>query len=135
MMMKQLDEDKKIRDHLLYYLDNRYKSVRGGKRYTNSLIKDIDEYFVGLEFYQLNKSRIERIFRDYSWNPYDICLLGMFENINDYSNYKEDTIKDEFDNRLLELKNKGYSFNKISSIIGVNHETVRKVIYKLEDNK
>ena len=65
---------------MISYIDNKYIRTATGHKYNNKFIDDLNEYYKGIKEFNLNG--LQSILGDNNWNPYEVCLLGLFENIN-----------------------------------------------------
>ena len=118
-----------IKDYLVSCLKDKYFFKRGQRKNISLIYEDIEKYYKDLEVFNLSRNRVERIFRNISWNPYDILLILMFEDVDDLDKCE---IKEDrsvvFDREVRRLYELGYSYNKIGKELEVNKETIRKVI-------
>ena len=71
---------KRVCEVLVSYIDNKYIRTATGHKYNNKFIDDLNEHYKGIKEFNLNG--LQSILGDNNWNPYEICLLGLFENIN-----------------------------------------------------
>lgn len=113
-------------------LESKYISPRGEQRYIGKLWEDIQKYYYGLDNFSITKGRLVSVYRNNSFNPYDILLLSMFQNIapHDLATYTGSSKPKylAFDNKVKGLYRSGESINKISKIMNVNHEVVRQIL-------
>ena len=127
-----LDTDALIGDYLTVKLRDEYVSPRGEQRNLTELDRDMAVYFKGLDFYDITKQRLAYVFRNNSFNAYDILLVAMFENIAPedlctYSGYTEPK-HILFDRQVRELRQQGMSQAEIAGIMNVNHEVIRQIL-------
>ena len=116
-----LETDILIGDYLTVKLKDRYVSPRGEQRNLTEINRDMDEYFVDLKSYDITKQRLAWIFRNNYFNPYDIALVAMFENITPqdlctYTGYTEPKHV-TFDRQVRELRQQGKSYAAIADIM------------------
>lgn len=130
-----------ISDYLTVKLEEPYVSPRGEQRNLVEFNRDMTIYFDGLRVYDITKQRLAHIFRNNSFNPYDILLTAMFEGImpKDLCSYEGYTEPKHisFDRKIREFRGQGKSVCEIGKIMGVGHEVVRKVllgVYDMEKN-
>ena len=127
-----LDARVPIGEYLTVKLKTEYVSPRGEQRNLVELNRDMAIYFNGLRTYGITKQRLANIFRNNSFNPYDILLTAMFEGIapSDLCSYKGYTEPKHitFDRRVRELREQGKSYEEIGNILCVCHEVIRQVL-------
>lgn len=70
---------KRVCKVLISYIDNKYIRTATGQKYNSKFIEDLNEYYKGIKEFNLNG--LQSLLGDNNWNPYEICLLGLFENI------------------------------------------------------
>lgn len=70
---------KRVCEVLVSYIDNKYIRTSTGHKYNSKFIDDLNDYFKGTKEFNLNG--LQSLLGDNNWNPYEICLLGLFENI------------------------------------------------------
>ena len=70
---------KRVCEVITFYIDNKYIRTANGHKYNSKFIEDLNEYYKGIKEFNLNG--LNSILGDNNWNPYEICLLGLFENI------------------------------------------------------
>ena len=121
-----------ISDYLTVKLKEPYVSPRGEQRNLVELNRDMAIYFDGLRAYDITKQRLAYLFRNNSFNPYDILLSAMFACITPqdlclFEGYNEPK-HIIFDRKVRELKEQGKGVCEIGKIMGVNHEVVRKIL-------
>lgn len=113
-------------------LEEKYISPRGEQRNISQLFDDIQNFYSGLKNFDITKNRVAYIYRNLTFNPYEILLVSMFQNISPKvlcayegnSNPKHV----EFDRLVRDMYQKGLSINKTAQILNVNHEVVRQVL-------
>ena len=71
---------KRVCEVLNSYIDNKYIRTATGHKNNSKFIEDLNEFYKGIKEFNLNG--LQSIYCDNNWNPYEICLLGLFENIN-----------------------------------------------------
>lgn len=127
-----IDNDLVIGNFLSNKLESKYISPRGEQRYISKLWEDIQKYYSGLDNFSITKGRLISVYRNNSFNPYDILLLSMFERIDphDLAIYNGSSKPKHlaFDNKVKELYRTGESINKISKKMNVNHEVIRQIL-------
>ncbi|MBD5584216.1 MAG: TniQ family protein [Clostridia bacterium] len=127
-----LDSDIFIGDYLTVKLKNNYVSPRGEQRYLVEINRDMAEYFNGLKSYDITKQRLAYVFRNNYFNPYDISLIAMFEDVTseDLCACSGFTVPKHimFDRQVRELRQQGKSYAAIADIMNVNHEVVRQIL-------
>lgn len=121
-----------IGDYLTVKLKDEYVSPRGEQRNLVEIGRDMTEYFNGLKSYDITKQRLANLFRNNYFNPYDISLIAMFENITpkDLCAYIGFTEPKHimFDRQVRELRQQGKSYAEIAGIMNVNHEVIRQIL-------
>jgi len=127
-----LGTDILIGDYLTVKLKDKYVSPRGEQRNLVELSQDMKAYYQGLKFYDLTKQRLAAVFRNISFNAYDISLIAMFADISPkdlcaFNGYIEPK-HIMFDRKVRELRQQGKSYADIAHIMGVNHEVVRQIL-------
>lgn len=127
-----LDTDTLVGDYLTVKLKDKYISQRGEQRNLVELERDMKVFFDGLQSYNINKLRLAYIFRNKSFNAYEILLVAMFENITpkDLCTYKGyiEPKHITFDRRVRELSQQGKNTYEIAEILNTCHEVVRQVL-------
>ena len=107
------------------------KGKRGGKKNLDLLLSDLNAFYIGLENYRINKSRLALIFRNEYINVYDILLISYFLHIN-----IQDLIHpylppvsqlELFDETVLEMYQQGMNYFQISKSLNVDKETIRHI--------
>lgn len=112
----------------------KYLSARGAKRNIELLSSDIVSYYKGINLYGFGQAwQLEKIFNNQRFNPFEICLVGMFlgidakelviRDIEDTSNY---TII--FDNKIRKLKQQGFNYREIASMLGTSYDHCKFVV-------
>lgn len=113
-------------------LEDKYISARGEQRRLEILFPDMQDFYSGLFNFNLTKSRLARIYKNSSYNPYDILLASMFQQIppNVLCAYKGSSQPKHilFDKRVRAMHQSGMSMNRISLELNVNHEVIRQII-------
>ena len=127
-----LDTDTLVGDYLTVKLKDEYISQRGEQRNLVELERDMKVFFDGLQSYDINKLRLAYIFRNKSFNAYEILLVAMFEDITpkdlcSYIGYVEPR-HITFDKRVRELSQQGKNTYEIAEIMNTCHEVVRQVL-------
>ena len=110
----------------------KYLSIRGGQRNLDLLLKDLEKFYQGLEFYDLTKWRLSNLLRNRFINIYDIVLIAYFLNVNiqDLTHpYLPPKSQIElFDEKAIEFHKQGFNVNQIAKLLNVNKEVVRQVL-------
>ena len=113
-------------------LEEKYISPRGEQRNISQLFGDIQNLYSGLKNFDITKNRVAYIYRNLTFNPYEILLVSMFQNISpkvlcayEGNSYPKHV---EFDRLVRDMFQSGLSMNKIGQILNVNHEVVRQVL-------
>lgn len=113
-------------------LQERYISPRGEQRYIELLLEDIKEFYLGTYKFDITKNRLAYIYRNLSYNPHDILLIAMFQEIppSILCSYKGNSKPKHtiFDQKVRAMHKDGLSMHKISKILNVNHEVVRQIL-------
>lgn len=121
-----------IGNYLSNKLDEKYISPRGEQRYIEQLLQDINAFYTGINKLNITKNRLAYIFRNLSYNPYDILLVSLFQNIKPkhLCSYEGSSKPKHmmFDEKVRTMYRSGLSMNKISQILKANHEVVRQVL-------
>ena len=118
----------------------KYLSTRGEHRYTNLLFKDLQEFYKGLPNLTIREEwHIGKIFSNYQFHTYDICLLSFFLNVP-----VSDLVKmllpkksqvEKFDEEILKLRKRGLNYRQISNKMGVSYDYCKLVAYRKLRNK
>ena len=116
-------------------LDSKYfLSERCKRKNLDLLYDDIKEFYKDYELFNISKRRLAAILRGIEYNSFDILLISFFEGltVNEICNIVLDdkTRSEEFDKKVIKLYDDGNSYLKISQIMDVDKETIRKIILK-----
>lgn len=128
-----------VSDYLTVRLKKRYVSPRGEQRNLTELNQDMACFYKGLQCYDITKNRLAYVFRNNSFNAYDILLIALFEEIPPkelcvYFGYTEPKHV-AFDKQVRELYKQGNSICAISKSLNVNHEVIRQILLGAYDKK
>ena len=98
------------------------------------IYEDILKFYEGYELFIISRRRLAAILRGIEYNTFDILLIAFFEGIRvdelcNLVNINNDK-SEEFDKKVIKLYDDGNSYLKISQIMDVDKETVRKTILK-----
>ena len=116
-------------------LDDKYfLSARRERKNLDLIYEDILKFYEGYELFSISRRRLAAILRGIEYNTFDILLIAFFEGIRvdelcNLVNINNDK-REEFDKKVIKLYDDGNSYLKISQIMDVNKETVRKIILK-----
>ena len=112
-------------------LDSKFfLSKRCERKDTLFLIKETKKYYKGLKHYDLSKYRIQSIYSNKYFNPWDIFLIGMFETTEEELYFRSGKIIDRakaFDERV-KLLAQTMNYQQISKLLKVDHEVIRKIV-------
>lgn len=72
-------KEKMIGEILTSYVDNKYIRITNRHRYNDRFIEDLNRFYKGIKVFNLNG--LNSLLHNHNWNPYEICLLGLFEKI------------------------------------------------------
>lgn len=75
------DGDYKIGKYLNLSLENKYLKFTNANRDNKLLIKDLIEFYKDIDGYTMNINKLQPILGGNNWNPYEISLLAIFEEI------------------------------------------------------
>ena len=107
----------------------------GGKEKNLDLIyEDLAKFYEGYELFSMSRRRLAAILRGIEYNTFDILLISFFEGIRadelcNLVNINSDK-SEEFDKKVIELHTEGNSYLKISQMMNVDKETIRKIILR-----
>lgn len=116
-------------------LDDKYfLSARRERKNLDLIYEDILKFYEGYELFIISRRRLAAILRGIEYNTFDILLIAFFEGIRvdelcNLVNINNDK-SEEFDKKVIKLYDDGNSYLKISQIMDVDKETVRKTILK-----
>ena len=116
-------------------LDDKYfLSARRERKNLDLIYEDILKFYEGYELFSISRRRLAAILRGIEYNTFDILLIAFFEGIRvdelcNLVNINSDK-SEEFDKKVIKLYDDGNSYLKISQIMDVDKETVRKIILK-----
>lgn len=116
-------------------LDDKYfLSARRERKNLDLIYEDILKFYEGYELFSISRRRLAAILRGIEYNTFDILLIAFFEGIRvdelcNLVNINNDK-SEEFDKKVIKLYDDGNSYLKISQIMDVDKETVRKIILK-----
>ena len=116
-------------------LDYKYfLSVRRERKNLDLIYEDILKFYEGYELFSISRRRLAAILRGIEYNTFDILLIAFFEGIRvdelcNLVNMNSDK-SEEFDKKVIKLYDDGNSYLKISQIMDVDKETIRKIILK-----
>ena len=79
----ELDMQKGIRsgDYLTSKLKRKYIKKNYRSRDNALLVKNLKEFYQGLNDYKISVGKLQAILLNKTWNAYDLCLVALFENI------------------------------------------------------
>lgn len=110
----------------------KYVSARGVHRYTNLLFKDLQEFYKGLPNLTISEEwQLGKMFSNYQFHTYDICLLTFFLNVP-----VSDLVKmalppksqvEKTDEKILSLHSQGLNYRQISEEIGIAYDYCKLV--------
>ena len=110
----------------------KYVSSRGVHRYTNLLFKDLQEFYKGLPNLTISEEwQLGKMFSNYQFHTYDICLLTFFLNVP-----VSDLVKmalppksqvEKTDEKILSLHSQGLNYRQISEEIGIAYDYCKLV--------
>ena len=132
-----------IGDFLSYKLQGtKYLSARGKQRNIKLLCNDFLKFYEGVDTLGFCEQwQIEKVFNNKRFNPYEICLLGLFLDIpanelcKRYIPEQQKNIHLKFDARIKELLNEGYNYRQISEIVGMSYDYCKSLVYKNSKSK
>ena len=116
-------------------LDDKYfLSGRRKRKNLDLIYDDLKVFYEGYEFFNISRRRLADILRGIEYNTFDILLIAFFEGIRvdelcNLVNINSDK-SEEFDKKVIKLYDDGNSYLKISQIMDVDKETIRKIILK-----
>ena len=121
-----------IGNYLSNKLDDKYISPRGEQRNLEPLFEDIKAFYFKAQNFKLSKKTLGLIYRGLYYNPYEILLVSMFQNISPWTlcsyagSSKPRHLR--FDQTVRKLYQNGQTMHKIANTLHVNHEVVRQVL-------
>lgn len=119
-------------DFLSLNLEDKYISVRGEQRYKGIIFVDFNKKFRNIFLNDLTASKIGYIFRNIYWNPYDIILMAIFENISSNNLITMEYVKrqsaKEFDEEVKSQFSSGKSIAELARKYNVHHEVIRQIV-------
>ena len=123
-----------IGDYLHHRLrGTKYLSVRGAKRYVATLTNDFCEYYKDLDLLGFNKEwQMEKMFNNQRFNPFEICLVGMYLDISPSEVVKRNMVcindvVGEFDRKVIQLKQQGLNYRQISNKLGMSYDYCKSI--------
>lgn len=116
-------------------LDDKYfLSVRRKRKDLDLIYDDLKKFYEGYELFSISRRRLAAILRGVEYNTFDILLVAFFEGIRveELCNLVDTKVDktEEFDKKVIKLYDDGNSYLKISQIMDVDKETIRKIILK-----
>lgn len=110
----------------------KYVSARGVHRYTNLLFKDLQEFYKGLPNLTISEEwQLGKMFSNYQFHTYDICLLTFFLNVPVSDLVKMALPKksqvEKTDEKILLLHSQGLNYRQISEEIGIAYDYCKLV--------
>ena len=127
-----LEDEIIIGNFLSNKLEDQYISPRGEQRHISQIWNDFRTFYTGLENFYTTQNRLASVYKCNSYNPYDILLIALFQKIepSDLSSFNGSSEPKHIvlDNKVRSLYKSGLSMNRISIILGINHEVVRQII-------
>ena len=126
-----------ISNYLDYMLDSKYKKGITNKRNIDYIIHDLNKFYVDLNNYDITKSKVSEIYRNLSWNVFDICLISYFEGIttDELVKYKNEIIESNLSIKIIELYNEYKNYSKVGRLLGLDKETVRKKVLSINSKE
>ena len=118
-----------------------YISPRGARRYIESLSRDFKEYYKDIGVFGCGEPwQLEKLLNGNRSNPFEICLLGSFLNIQArelVSRPKPCLVHsiEDFDNSIRYLKSQGYNYHQIANQVGISYDYCKLVSYGKKENK
>ncbi len=127
------------------FLDSRlegteYKSVRGEQRNIAKLAADYLKYYENFPQNTLKEVwQIQKIFTGNKYNPYEICLMAIFLNINPqelvHMKLPSKRQHELFDENIENLHQQGLSYRQIAEKMNASYDLVKVVGKKKNGNK
>ncbi len=110
----------------------KYVSRRGTKRNFSLLFKDFMSFYNEMPNHPLSLEwQLQCIFQDKRYSTYEVCMVAMFLDIPPSSlvemNLPEHRQSELFDQRVFELRRKGYSYPEIAAIMNAPYDTVKPI--------
>ena len=114
--------------------DNYFLSARRERKNLDLIYEDLAKFYEGYELFSMSRRRLAAILRGIEYNTFDILLISFFEGIRadelcNLVNINSDK-SEEFDKKVIELHTEGNSYLKISQMMNVDKETIRKIILR-----
>ena len=127
-----LEDDIIIGNFLSNKLEDKYISPRGEQRHISQIWNDMQIFYAGLENFRTTQNRLASVYKNNSYNQYDILLISLFEAIKpiDLSSFNGSSEPRHllFDSKVRNLYKSGLSMHRISQILNTNHEVIRQII-------
>lgn len=92
-----LKKDIKSGNYLTSKLDSKYIKKNYGHRNNALMVHDLKKYYEEISDYNMTKAKLQNILLNKTWNPYELSLIALFENIKskDLAAYKKYTNVDK----------------------------------------
>ena len=84
-------KDIRIGDYLTSKLDSKYIKKNYGHRNNALMVRDLKKYYEEISDYNMTEAKLQNILLNKTWNPYELSLVALFENIEpkDLVSYKK----------------------------------------------